>query len=314
VSHSPIPTAYQLYFARPWGDARALEARENAFFMSLRLPNGTHKTTCRRRLTDLDELVQGLLPRNRPLEIMDVAVSSGVSTLEWLESLERAGISCHLVAGDAVMDACLIALGRRLRALVDRTGRLLQLEVAGRAIRLPPPRRRDSIRYFAHLALLRRIAKASAPLVGACCRSGHAARIRALRFQPLKLLSPAVEGAGRIEAIEDDILHDRKFMQRFHVLRAANILNHCYFDPQSLERMLVNLRERLRPDGLLIVCRTVADGTNHGSVFRLGEDGRFSLVANLNGGSEIADLVLGLPATREAPPEPEPALRPAASF
>src|SRR6185437_13948862 len=104
----PIPTADQLYFGRPSSNPREREMQEDAFFMSLRLPNGTHKTTCRNRLTDLDELVQGLLPRHQTLEIMDVAISSGVSTVEWLDSLERAGITCHLVAGDAVMDACLI--------------------------------------------------------------------------------------------------------------------------------------------------------------------------------------------------------------
>jgi hypothetical protein len=130
VLNPPIPTADRLYFGRLCGDAHEREAQEDAFFMSLCLPNGTHKTTCRQRLTDLDELVERLLPRHRPLEIMDVAVSSGVSTVEWLRSLERARIACHLVAGDAVMDACLISLGRWLKALVDRNGRLLQLDIA----------------------------------------------------------------------------------------------------------------------------------------------------------------------------------------
>jgi hypothetical protein len=36
-------------------------------------------------------LVNWLLPRRR-LEIMDVAVSTGVSILEWVEALEEAGI------------------------------------------------------------------------------------------------------------------------------------------------------------------------------------------------------------------------------
>lgn len=261
-------------------------------------------------MTDLDTLVQGLLPRHRPLEIMDVAVSSGVSTVEWLESLERAGILCRLVAGDALMDACLISVGRRLRALVDRTGLLLQLEVAGRAIRLPPPRRRDRALYLPLLLLVRRIARASALTVRSCCRSGRSAHRRGLTFQPLKLLSPALAGHDRIEAIEDDILLDRRDPQRFHVVRAANILNRCYFDPETLEKMLANLRDRLRPSGLLVVCRTLPEGKNHGSVFELGEDGRFSVVAHLNDGSEIADLVLGLAPSRPAR-ERAPALKPA---
>lgn len=311
--HPPIPTADQLYFGRSSCDRRERETQEDAFFMSLRLPNGTHKTTCRRRLTDLDALVQGLLPRHRPLEIMDVAISSGVSTVEWLDSLERAGITCHLVAGDAVMDACLISVGDRLRALVDRAGRLLQLDIAGQAVRLPPPRRRDRVRYFPLLLLMNHIARANAPRVRSCCGSGRAVHGRFLAFRPLKLLSPALAVTDRIEAVEDDILRDRHFLHRFDVLRAANILNYCYFDPETLEKMLTNLRERLRPSGLLIVCRTMHEGTNHGSIFRLGEEGRFSLVAELNDGSEITDLVLGLAPIQIAPTEPEPALLSAAA-
>jgi hypothetical protein len=47
----------------------------------------------------------------------------------------------------------------------------------------------------------------------------------------------------------------------------------------------------LRPDGLLIVCRTVSDGTNHGTVFRSG-NGSFEVVARIGSGSEIEDLVV----------------------
>ena len=210
------------------------------------------------------------------------------------------------------MDACLISLGGRLKVLVDRTGRLLQLDIAGHAVRLPPPRRRDRVRYSPLLLLMSRIARANAPLVRSCCGSGLPACGPFLAFRPLKLLSPSLAATDRFEAVEDDILRDQRFLHRFDVLRAANILNHCYFDPETLQKMLANLRERLRPSGLLIVCRTMPEGTNHGSVFRLGENGCFSLVAKLNDGSEITDLVLGLAPIEVTPSEPEPALLPAA--
>jgi hypothetical protein len=158
-----------------------------------------------------------------------------------------------------------------------------------------------------------RIAQANVPSVRSCCGSGLSERGRFLTFRPLKLLSPALAGTGRIEAVEDDILRDRYFLHRFDVLRAANILNYCYFDPKTLEKMLANLRERLRPSGLLIVCRTMPEGTNHGSVFKLGEQGRFSLVAELNDGSEITELVLGLAPIQVTTSEPEPALLSAAA-
>ena len=46
----------------------------------------------------------------------------------------------------------------------------------------------------------------------------------------------------------------------------------------TLKRMLANLRSRLLPGGLLIVCRTNAAGINNATVFTLGPDGRFDVL------------------------------------
>ena len=292
-----IPTAFELYFASQGAQssARELEDREDLFFHSIELRNGTRKTTRHRRLDDLNAMVQQLLPPQRPLEIMDVAVSSGVSTAEWLIELERAGIQCHMLAGDAVVNAFLISLGPNLRALSDRTGHLMQLDIKGEAVRMPPPRRRDRIRYFPHMLLLRAatrlfdLSKMNRPRheplqqrLGATCR-------------PLTLMSPSLNRLPQLQAVEDDILLNRDYTRRFHVLRAANILNLAYFDTATLQRMLRNLRARLLPGGLLIVCRTNDADVNNASVFTLEKDGRLTTTATLNEGSEIADLVLGLP-------------------
>jgi hypothetical protein len=300
-----IPTAFEMYFARHGANSeRELEEREDQFFHSIELRNGTRKTTRHRRLDDLNALVQELLPESRPLEIMDVAVSSGVSTAEWLLALEHAGIDCHMLAGDAVVNAFLISLGPNLRVLSDRTGHLMQLDIRGEAVRLPPPRRRDRIRYLPHMLLMRaatrlfdlglfdlhqsqraRATTAADPVqhrLGATCR-------------PLRLMSPSLNQLPQLQAVEDDILLNRGYERRFHVLRAANILNLAYFDAATLERMLRNLRARLLPGGLLVVCRTNDADVNNASVFTLGRDGRFTTTATLNDGSEIADLVVRLP-------------------
>jgi hypothetical protein len=112
--------------------------------------------------------------------------------------------------------------------------------------------------------------------------------------RPLTLLSPSLRQFPQLRAVEDDILLNESYTQRFHVLRAANILNLVYFDQPTLERMLLNLRARLLPGGLLIVCRTNESGVNNATIFTLKEDGRFVTTARLNEGSEIADLVLRL--------------------
>lgn len=292
-----VPTAFELYFA---GQERAgperldeqqRATREDLFFHSIQLRNGTYKSTAHRRLDDLNALVMGLLPPQRPLQIMDVAVSSGVSSAEWLVALEQAGVECHMLAGDAVVNASLISLGR-LRALADKTGHLLQLDINGRAIRLPPPRRRDRIRYAALTTLMKTVAR----LFDLHTQPGDPTQKRlGATCHPLTLMSPSLREFPHLRTVEDDILLDTGYRQRFHVLRAANILNLAYFDAPTLERILLNLRSRLLPGGLLIVCRTNDAGVNNGSVFILEEDGRFTTTARLHAGSEIAEVVLRLP-------------------
>src|SRR5207302_9211234 len=70
-----VPSAFELYFGSGRRDPWQLAELEELFFHSLGLRNGTRKTTWRHRLDDLNALVQQHLPPQRPLEIMDVAVS-----------------------------------------------------------------------------------------------------------------------------------------------------------------------------------------------------------------------------------------------
>jgi hypothetical protein len=287
-----IPTAYEMYFgAHP--DAGHLEALERSFFRHVGLPNGTWKTTSQRRLDDLNALVLEHLPRGERLEIMDVAVSSGVSTVEWLEALEQAGCDVEMTAGDAFVNAYLLALfGGRLRWLVDRRGRSLQYEVNGRVL-IVPLRKRLVPRYVWAVALMRGFTWLLAPRLREAARPGARWGVE---WHPLQLVSPSLRNRKHLVVFEDDILVDRGYDRRFHVLRAANILNRGYFDEPVLRAMLSNLRERLRDGGLLVVCRTeTRGGINNGTVFKLDEARRLRVVARLNAGSEIEALALELP-------------------
>src|SRR5437588_7503673 len=114
LRHVRIPTARELYTATPVDSAELQEILETQFFSSIRLKNGTYKFTYSRRLDDLNELTRKVIPPNRPLEVMDVAVSSGVSTLEWIADLNSAGIEHRMTAGDLTMTALLLSFGNNL--------------------------------------------------------------------------------------------------------------------------------------------------------------------------------------------------------
>lgn len=289
-----IPTANEMYFGELPEEPARVEALEVVFFKSVGLPNGTWKTTSHRRLDDLNALVQQHLPSRRPLEIMDVACSSAVSSVEWLESLQAAGIDCRMIAGDASVNAFVLSIGRSLHALVDRHGRTMQYEIGGVGLEVPL-RKRKIPRYGAQVLLIKLLARLLGPTLSDP-RSAARGTKWGMRWRPVQLVSPSIRRRRHIEVVEDDILINKSYVRCFDVVRAANILNLGYFDTQTLTAMLVNLRERLRDGGRLVVCRTNHQNVNHGTIFGLDEDRNLRVLARINDGSEIESLASSLPA------------------
>jgi hypothetical protein len=304
----PVPTAQQLFFSEEKFAPAQLEELERAFFSNIIVRNGTFKTTNHRRLDDLNELVQKYLPSARPLQLMDVAVSSGISTGEWVAFLERAAVGCRIVAGDLFINGFLISVDDNLRVLVDDTGYLLQFDVRGRALRPRMGKRGLLLNLFRLVAVLR--GKKAATRFASTLRTIPPAQLESavferwgLTYRPLKLVSRSLTRFAQLEVVEDDILHDvSNYRRSFHVVRAANILNLGYFAEPVLTTMLRNLRSRLLPGGILVVCRTNHQDVNNATVFALNEDGTFKVKARLNDGSEVESLAMALPVDPERVP------------
>jgi hypothetical protein len=292
-----IPTANEMFFGDLPLEAARVEALETVFFKSVGLPNGTWKTTSHHRLDDLNALVEQHLPPNRPLAVMDVACSSAVSSVEWLESLTRAGIKCHMTAGDASMNAFVLSIGSGLHALVDRHGRAMQYEVAGVGLEVPV-RKRKLPRYGLPVMAIKGLAKLLGPTLSDPKRAARGERW-GMRWRPVQLVSPSIRGRAHIDVVEDDILLNKSYSRCFDVVRAANILNLGYFDKPTLVAMALNLRERLRNGGRLVVCRTNRENVNHGTVFGLDAERRLRVLARINAGAEIEPIVLSLPLCHE---------------
>ena len=248
--------------------------QERRFFELLRLPNGTWKTTYRHRLDDLNEWLLGFLDGDRRLDVMDVAISSGVSTLEWSDQLLSSGVRHTLVAGDLDTDAYLASWGRWLAVLLDGEGREpLLLEIAGLSL----PMRSD-----------RRLVRAAHPILSPLLRNATRGRRR-----QVSLVSAELRERAGVEVVRDDVTVAGHYQSRFDVVRAANLIQPGYFDEATLRRVLRNLRERLREGGLLVVCRTTEEGVNRATVFCRAGD-HLEPSGSLNGGAEVLALASGL--------------------
>lgn len=248
-----------------------------------------------------------------PTKVLDVAVSSGISTCEWQESLNEAGFHPAMTATDLAMHAYLVQLYEWCHVLVDRDGYPLQFDVLGLALRPWSPRRYYLMGNGLWTACFRAfywwVAK----------QSGLIERLKALGgASPLpgdpevkariQLVTRELRDRQGVTLLDDDIFGPTPLTltRRFDVVRAANILNRDYFDPSTLRLGVDRLKERLvGPGALLAIVRTEHDGLNHGSIFQLRNDGTFVIVDKVGRGSEIEEIVVNL----ESPSKGEVVMR-----
>ncbi|MCB1019696.1 MAG: hypothetical protein KDC27_07190 [Acidobacteria bacterium] len=256
--------------------ASASPEAEAVFFRNLFLPTGAYKTTFPGRFHDLDAHVCALLEGRGSVRALDIGVSSGVTTLEWIDALEARGLSCQMTAADLVVHGRLTQTPLLGDVLTDGRGRFLQL-AGPLGVRMRPYRQGVFAAATAALDLLARQASAGGE-----------------RGREVQLVTPRLTERANCEIVEHDALNERpEWRGRFDVARAANLLNRVYFSDDQIRQAIGLLRGYLAPGGLLVLCRTdIETRVNHASILRLEPTGKLSVAERLGEGSEIEALAL----------------------
>ena len=267
------PTIKELFFrGKP-----AADDRYDDFFPYVRLSNGSFKTTSRRRHEDLDDVVCETLNPDQDYLILDVAVSSGTTTVEWSQRLSICAIRHQMVGTDLSLWARCIQLFF-WTVLFDDSGFIYQVDFCRLAFPNTPPSKLSAVAFSVGKLLIK--------------LNRYFFRQRT----QIQLLSRVAQESNVLfesgDVFNDVVPHEMN--QPFDVIRASNVLNFSYFEPSEIARAIVNLRRRLRMDGLLVINRSSGQ-TNQFSIFRLTSENQFELVSEGNGGSEIREIVLGLP-------------------
>lgn len=261
---------------------------EDEFFGALKVGNDTFKLTSTGRFAELDHGLTAALARfsARIDHVLDVGASSGVTTLDLYDSLKKAGHNVRITATDLAIDAYIVDVSSGVRVLVDGEGHVLQYDIHGRALK-PWRRRLDWVSgMIAVRGLARRI-------------YGHRAA-EIIRTQGTKaarrvtLVSPRLNGHQAVSMTQDDVLvRNAAFEGRFDVVRAANILNHDYFDQQQLTRALGNVISYMSgPGAWLLLGRTRPGSGHHATLFRMDDKGRLAVIERHGAGSEVEVLAL----------------------
>jgi hypothetical protein len=261
-------------------------ATEAAFYSMLKMRNGTFKLTRASRFVEVEKAFSEIITKRAAKihSVLDVGVSTGITTLEFADFLQSRGSPAIIAATDLYIQAHIVQPFREFRVLADPNGWPLQYDICGKAIR-PWIRRLD----YVTLAFVPRM----------LARALFQNRIRALiqkgESKPVQLINKRLSGRNGISFIENDILmRSPELSHRFDLVRAANILNRNYFSDQDILRAIENIRSYLHVSGgLFLVTCTNASHINAGTLFELGSGRSFKVLARVGAGSEIERLVLG---------------------
>jgi hypothetical protein len=278
--------AAKTFFETP--SAQLTPRMEEDFFTSLMMRNKTYKTTFHDRFADVNPYLVGYLRDRGPASprVLDVGVSSAISTVELHDDLRTGGLDAEVLGTDMLIDAFLVNVFPGCYALVDPSGFPLRFDVPGGSLK-PWVMRGD---YRNGMFILRKgINRLFTGRARRILRQSGDARVRGV-----KLVTPRALERADITICSDDIArYNPAYAAGFDFVRAANVLNRGYFEPAVLGTMVANIGRYLRqPHGALFVARTHDDRANHGTLFRRGEGAHFERVHRFGSGSEVEDVVL----------------------
>ena len=261
---------------------------EEEFFTSLKLRNGTYKTTFQKRFSDVNlELLKLIESGDVIVEhVLDIGISSGSNTLEFYQELQSSGFNSQIIGTDLVPDAYLVNVIPGCFALVDSTGYPLRYDIFNWSIK-PWVVSSD---YRNGFFVLRKCIN----LAFAYRAKTMLARPSSARVRRVELVTPMLRQHADVVIQKDDITrYNGTFDGKFNFVRAANVLNKGYFTDAALMAIIGNIRRYLaKPKATLLVIRTHADGVNHGTLFDIEQDRGCKIKQRFGQGSEVEDIVL----------------------
>ena len=245
------------------------KVRMEKIFSKIRVDT-TFKTTSYNRMADVNKKLKNYIKKifSKKIMVCDFGVSSGQSTLELYNDLNKEQL--QNIYGFDKQIYLKIYKYKKYIFLYSSKNNLLMVEYDKYCLRY---------RYF---FVFKKIEK---PLV-------YLLDLMKIKFQKSKVLVPNLEKIDKCKFFEQDIFNiEKKYFNLFDVIRVTNLLNYSYFSKSKLKIAILNINKISKENCIILINRTKRNKKNIASFF-IKKNGKFELLEDVNGGSEIKDLML----------------------
>ena len=245
------------------------KVRMERIFSKIRVGT-TFKTTSHNRMVDINKKLKNYIKKlfSKKIMICDFGVSSGQSTLELYNDLNNKKL--QNIYGFDKQIYLKIYKYKKYIFLYSSRNNLLMVEYDKYCLRY---------RYFFVLKKLEKLLIFLLDLIK-------------VKFQKSKVLVPNLEKIDKCKFFEQDIFNiEKKYFNLFDVVRVTNLLNYSYFSKSELKIAILNINKISKENCIILINRTTKNKKNIASFF-IKKNGKFELIEDVSGGSEIKDLML----------------------
>ena len=238
---------------------------------SLLRVDSTFMTTSYNRMFDVNKLLKRYVNKyfSKKIVICDFAISSGQATHELYMDLNKTKIK-NIYGFDKKIYIKIYRI-KKFVFLFSSKSELLLVEFDKHCLRY---------RYF---FLFKKIEKILINLFG----------FLKIKYKKSKLLIPNLKRIKKFKFYEQDIFNiNKKYFNFFDVVRVSNLLNYAYFSETKLKKAVKNISKISKENSIVLINRTPNNKKKNTASFFLKKDGKFKLLEDVNGGSEIKKLML----------------------
>ena len=244
---------------------------------SLMRVDSTFMTTSYNRMFDVNKILKKYIKKyfTKKLVICDFAVSSGQSTLELFIDLNKDKIE-KIYGFDKKIHITIYQLGK-LIFLYSSGNELLMTEYDKQCLRY---------RWF---FLFKKVEK----ILPSLFNKLYLFDFININYKKTKLLIPKLDKIEKLRFFEQDIFNvSKKYFNYFDVIRVSNLLNFSYFSEKELKKAIFNLKKISKENSIILINRTPNNQKKNTASFFIKKSGKFKLLTDINGGSEIKKLML----------------------